>query len=121
MKHVMEAHLISHIFYTISSMHLVNDGYDALKTMLLAVYSHFVHTLIFIFFHLFHSFSLAINYLHITCKGFHYRGKFARNDYILAGLKTFLYSHNMNQRLVYNVTIHFSKIIKLTKIYCVDE
>ena len=91
------------------------------KTMLLAVYSHFVDTLIFIFFHLFHSFSLAINYLYITCKGFHYRRKFARNDYILAGLKTFLYSHNMNQRLVYNVTIHFSKIIKLTKIYCVDE
>ena len=70
----------SHIFYTISSMPFVNDGYDALKTMLLAVYSHFVDTLIFIFFHLFHSFSLAINYLYITCKGFHYRRKFARND-----------------------------------------
>lgn len=82
MIHVMEAHLISHIFYTISSMHLVNDGYDALETMLLAVYSHFVHTLIFIFFHLFHSFSLAMNYLHITCKGFHYRGKLDDMIYI---------------------------------------
>ena len=79
MIHVMEVHLISH---TISSMHLVNDGYDALKTMLLAVYSHFVDTLIFIFFHLFHSFSLAINYLHITCNGFHYRGKLHGMIYI---------------------------------------
>ena len=121
MIHVMEAHLISHIFYTSSSMPVVNDGYDALETMLLAVYSHFVHTLIFIFFHLFHSFSLAINYLHITCKGFHYRRKFARNDTYWLVKKTFMYSHNMSQRLVYNVTIHFSKMIKLTKIYCVDE
>ena len=44
------------------------------------IFSFCTHINIHFFFHLFHSFSRAINYLHITCKGFHYRRKFARND-----------------------------------------